>query len=125
MTQETFITLFEQQKEPGLMVTETKEIEGFTAVTDEHTTLLETLTQGGKYTMTLTPNIKRETYDLLKQYTDRQGAISVYAKGTWKQGTIDTNNTRLLILTTTDTLKQVEQDYPIRQAVGMVFEQNK
>lgn len=124
MIQETFLDMFEQQTEPGLMVSDAEEVEGFTSVTEDFPSLFEAIEKGGRYVAVLSTTMEREVYDLIKQYTDRRDAVSVFSEGEWRQCTIN-SDTRLLLLTTPETLQQIEQTFPIRQAVGMVFEENK
>ena len=51
--------------------------------------------------------------------------MSVFTDGSWHKTAINIQTTRLLLVVDTDTLTEIEQEYPMRQIVGMVFEDNQ
>ena len=121
-----FLVAVKKQTEPALLISDKlnqEEIEGFTPVANNFDSLFQALKEGGNLVTTLKSELDRATYDLIKQYLDRQGAVSVFVKEGWKQCAIDTN-THLILLVDTNTLRELEQECPIRQIVGMVFEDN-
>ena len=120
-----FLSNFKQQAEPALVISNTSAdtaVVDFVAISDNFDELFSSLQKGGYYVVTLSRNLSKETYNLIKQYTDRTDAVSICIDGVWKQLTINTNTTKLLIQVDPETLANLEQEYPIRQAVGMVFQ---
>ena len=125
MTFKEFLKIFREQIEPALVISNDirpEDIDGFTSVSPDFDTLFTSLETGGNYVISLTRDLSKESYDLIKQYTDRHDAVSIFIDGAWKQLAINTKTTQLLCIVEPDTLKDIEQEYPIRQAVGMVFE---
>ena len=102
-----FLTIVKKQTEPALIISaklNKEEIEGFIPVANDFNYLFEALKTGGSLVMNLSSDLDRATYDLIKQYTDRQEAVSVFVKGDWYQCTIDTN-THLVLLVNNNTLQ--------------------
>ena len=119
-----FLTIVKKQTEPALLISDKlnkAEIKGFNPINNDFNSFFQALKKGGNLVMNLSSDIDRATYDLIKQYTDRQDAVSVFVNGDWKQCTIPAN-THLILLSDKDTLQNLEKEYPIRQIVGMVFE---
>ena len=126
MKHDTFLTLFRQQTEPALMISDTitaQDIDASTPLQGDFISLFSALQKGGRYALPLTADMSREIYDTVKQYTDRHDAVSVFSNGSWKHCDINPDTTRLLLVATTDTMQKLE--YPIRHAVGMVFEDTR
>ena len=119
-----FLTIVKKQTEPALIISANlnqEDIEGFNPIKSDFESLFQALKEGGDLVMNLSSELDRATYDLIKQYTDRKDAVSVFVEGDWKQCPIPTN-THLILLSDKDTLQNLEKEYPIRQIVGMVFE---
>ena len=119
-----FLTIVKKQTEPALIISDKlnqEEVEGFVPIDNDFNSLFQALKEGGDLVITLKSELDRASYDLIKQYTDRQDAVSVFVKGEWKQCPIPAN-THLILLSDKDTLQNLEKEYPIRQIVGMVFE---
>ena len=119
-----FLTIVRKQTEPALIISNKlnqAEIKGFNPINNDFNSLFQALKEGGDLVMNLSSDLDRAIYDLIKQYTDRREAVSVFVKGDWYQCAINTN-THLVLLVNNNTLRELEKEYPIRQIVGMVFE---
>lgn len=122
-----FLSQIKEQTEPALVISNTLKadtIDGFSPISSDFKILFDALSRGGNFAIQLLSPLPQNIYNLIKQYTDRKDEVSVFTDGSWNKTAINTGATRLLLIVDTDTLAEIEQEYPIRQVVGMVFEDN-
>lgn len=127
MTHNDFLKAFQQQNEPALLVSDTvsaEDIKDFREISGDIDHLTSELKKGGNIVITIAHPLPHNLYGFIKQYTERNGDITLPFSGELQQIQIDTNNTRILLIATYNDLTDIEKEYPIREAVGMVFEDN-
>lgn len=123
-----FLSHVKEQTEPALVIsnnTTSSGIDGFSPISPDFKSLFDALSKGGNFVVQLSSPLPQSTYNLIKQYIDRKDEVSVFTDGSWHKTAINIQTTRLLLVVDTDTLTEIEQEYPMRQIVGMVFEDNQ
>lgn len=93
------------------------------AVTEVYETAIELLSSGGSVALKITEELPVELYDLLRQYSHRQGIIQVLPKAAGKAALLqlDTQKTKLLLVVPAEHEARNTKRYPeLLSLIGMV-----
>lgn len=126
-----YLNVFKNQREAGLIVVEKTEHfeeiknqinrQGF-QVTNLWQETIEQLRNGNSICLELSSSISKELYDLIAQYSARNGAIQIMDNTTMKLKSIQFNpaECHLLLLALKQNLQEIEKTHSLKEKVGLV-----
>ena len=122
MTLEKFLEKVNMQREPALIIGNPISVDGATFIPAQWKEMVDALSAPGNFVVTIDDTFGKNEYDLMKQLTDRIEVADLYIDGELRQLKRDPNETHLVFQVQPEILSKLEQHFPLRRTVGMVFE---
>ena len=126
-----YLNHFTKQKEAGLVIVDNLESlnqiknqisqHGFVVV-NSWQDITEKFQNGYSVCLDLPLNLTKEFYDLIAQYSARDGVIQIMDKTSMKLSSIqfDPSNCHLLLLSSKQNLEEIEKKHSLKDKVGLV-----
>lgn len=127
----TYLSFLVKQKEAGLVIVYDPNIieqvknqiaQHNFVLTNSWQEILENFRNKKSICLTLGENISKELYDLIAQYSAREGSIQIMNKESMKLESVQSNPIicHLLILTSKQAIDEIEKNHSIKDKVGLI-----